>query len=70
MDRFLQPVLFSEPPLDPQEHIDPELWKQYVSKARRKQQMDHENSEYEQYLYEKNMEEEELINNWRMEEDR
>ena len=64
--RFFRSVLTTEPPLDPQEHVDTELWKQWRCKEMGRQRNRYENDEYERYLYEKNMDEEELINTWRM----
>ena len=44
--------LTTEPPLDPQEHIDGELWKQWRNKERKREEMEYENNQYEQFLYE------------------
>jgi hypothetical protein len=61
MTKFLQPVLTSEPSLEPTEPID------YKVLSRKRDQM--QEYTYEQYNDELEREQE-LINNWRMEEDR
>ena len=61
MTKFLQPVLTSEPSLEPPEPID------YKVLSRKRDQM--QEYTYEQYNDELEREQE-LINNWRMEEDR
>jgi len=61
MTKFLQPILTSEPSLEPPEPID------YKLLSRKRDQM--QEYTYEQYNDELEREQE-LINNWRMEEDR
>ena len=56
-NRFLRPVLTTEPPLDPPEPID------YKAQSRRRDQM--QEYTYEQYSDDVEQEQE-LINTWRM----
>jgi hypothetical protein len=48
--RFLASVLTTEPPLDPQEHVDAELWKQWRSREMGRQRNEYEHRQYEEFL--------------------